>query len=69
MIADAENLTLHLTKTKDKISLIFHFRQVDFNLPFDFHFAGAINEMIKQEEHVTKWFKKEYLIAKRKFNF
>ena len=68
-IADAENLTLQLVKNKDKISLIFHFKQADINLPHDFHLAGAINEMIKQEEHVTKWFKKEYLIAKRKFNF
>ena len=56
-------------KTKDKISLVFHFKQADINLPHDFHLAGAINEMVKQEEHVTKWFKKEYLIAKRKFNF
>ena len=47
----------------------FHFKTCDLNLPHDFAMASAIGEMIKQEEHVAKWFKKEYLIAKRQFGF
>ena len=68
-IADATDVTLRLTKTKDHYGLRFHLKSAEVTLPHDFHMAAAINELLKQEDHVSKWFKKEYVIAKRKFNF
>ena len=70
IIADAKNaLVLHITWGKEHKSFRFHFKSCEITMPYGFHLAAAINEMIKQEEHVSKWFKKEYLIAKRKYNF